>query len=582
MAESESNRKVAIGADEGRPGSISERVRDRKLVYIKRMEWVVALLLSATVLFFIIARTVNAGALWRDECDSLQLARMPTFADLLEHLHFTAFPILFPTTVRTYTTLFGTTDIALRCFGLAVGILFLGAAWFQSRILNCGAPLVLPALIGLNVNFLAAGLWLRGYGLGIVLLILAFALTGKFLLQPNARALMVVFLACLASMQCLFFNAVLVVAIVLAASAVLLIRRQWKWMWLLLGVAAVCGLTYLPYIWKIYSSTITWAVVVQTPFSWEWLMRGFLAACGERELVGAIISARDFEVTRELTFVLFCRAVLWRSIMLLCIIAGLWRLKIVWNTDRTRERDMLLFALLVVPMGILAHFGFLRLMQNIIMQRYHLAVISLVAAAASLIAANISSYYWIYFGRIALVLMAMTMLPFAPWGKLHERKSNIDIVAQRVEADARRSDLIVVNDAQLGISFNRYYHGAKRWITVPDIADHRIHRYDLMQKKMTEFFPLDDVKKDITATLKYGNRVWIVGIIGKPLERSETLLTPAPDPQFGWQLPFYINAWSRELGTFLRRHAGRVNPIVRKEKSVSDWEDSQLFVCEGW
>src|SRR5438067_620061 len=129
------------------------RAGDRKIARIKRIEWVVAILLSAVVLFLLIVRMTHAGSLDRDECDSLQLARMPRFADVLENLQYTAFPILFPSTLRTYTSLFGTSDTSLRFFGFGVGVLLLGVVWLYSRSVNREAPLLLPALIGLNVNF---------------------------------------------------------------------------------------------------------------------------------------------------------------------------------------------------------------------------------------------------------------------------------------------------------------------------------------------------------------------------------------------------------------------------------------------
>ena len=95
---------------------------------IKYAEWIVAILLSATVLFLLIVRSTHTGGLWRDECDSLELARLPTFADVLHNLKFTSFPILFPTIVRVFTSLFGTSDASLRCFGFLVGAALLGVA----------------------------------------------------------------------------------------------------------------------------------------------------------------------------------------------------------------------------------------------------------------------------------------------------------------------------------------------------------------------------------------------------------------------------------------------------------------------
>ena len=55
-----------------------------------------------------------------DHCDSLELARLPNFADVLHNLKFTSFPVLFPRAVRIFTNLFGTSDASLRCFGFLV------------------------------------------------------------------------------------------------------------------------------------------------------------------------------------------------------------------------------------------------------------------------------------------------------------------------------------------------------------------------------------------------------------------------------------------------------------------------------
>ena len=81
---------------------------------IRYAERIVAILLSATLLFVFFVRVTHAGGLWRDECDSLELARLPTFADVLHNLKFTSFPILFPTTIRIFTNLFGASDASLR------------------------------------------------------------------------------------------------------------------------------------------------------------------------------------------------------------------------------------------------------------------------------------------------------------------------------------------------------------------------------------------------------------------------------------------------------------------------------------
>ena len=100
---------------------------------IKHAEWIVAILLSATVLFVFFVRTTHAGGLWRDECDSLAVARLPTFADVLHKFKIHFLPGPFPTTVRIFTNLFGTSDASLRCFGFLVGVALLAVAWFNAR-----------------------------------------------------------------------------------------------------------------------------------------------------------------------------------------------------------------------------------------------------------------------------------------------------------------------------------------------------------------------------------------------------------------------------------------------------------------
>ena len=537
-------------------------VGEGKQIFLSQLEWVAALLLSAIVIFLVVYRTFHAGPLWRDECDALNLARMPTFSGIFHNFQFTAFPLLFPLTVRAYTSLFGTSDIALRCFGLAVGIFFLGVAWFQARTCgtNRGIALVLPALIGLNSNFLFAGLWLRGYGLGSVLIIVAFGSTAIFLLQPGRSRFLAMFVCYLAAMHCLYFNGVLVPTIVLAAAGVLFVRREWKWMSLLLAGAAVCGLTYLPYIWSTYAGTTTWADVLRMQVSWSLLLRQFLAACGGPQLIGAIF---------------------WRSIVVICFVGGAFRLSAVRTTNQSRERDMLLFGLLTIPVSIVVYCGFLGALSTGPAQRYFLALVCLIAAATAHIAANINGRYWTPWGRFFLIALAIGSVPLAPWEKIHQRNSNMDAVAQRLDQEALPDELIVVNQAALGISFNRYYHGKTRWMTLPAIEDHKFHRYDLLRRKMTEFFPLDDVEQNTAAILKSGKRVWIVGSVGQPGD-EQLILTPAPDPKYGWQWTEYARAWTGQFRAFLQKHALRVQPVIRSSKGVSEWENPQLIICEGW
>jgi len=102
---------------------------------IKHAEWIVAVLLSATVLFVCIVRATHAGPLWRDEAATLQLAQMPTLHEIFSNFQHEAFPPPFPLLIRTFVALFGASDASLRWFGFIVGVAAVAAAWFNSRAL---------------------------------------------------------------------------------------------------------------------------------------------------------------------------------------------------------------------------------------------------------------------------------------------------------------------------------------------------------------------------------------------------------------------------------------------------------------
>jgi len=106
---------------------------------------------------------------------------------------------------------------------------------------------------------------------------------------------------------------------------------------------------------------------------------------------------------------------------------------------------------------------------------------------------------------------------------------------KRSQHELHPSDLIVVVPWQFGIPFQRYYRGAAHWVTIPSIADHQVHRYDLMKSKMISAHPIDDLAEAIRVTLVSGNRVWFVGGLNLPTpEKGPMVLPPAPASRFKW------------------------------------------------
>ena len=113
--------------------------------------------------------------------------------------------------------------------------------------------------------------------------------------------------------------------------------------------------------------------------------------------------------------------------------------------------------------------------------------------------------------RIGFMVVMMTWSAGSAWEEAHTRRSNVDLIATVLGQKASAGDLIVVQSAWEGITFDRYYHGQARWVTVPPIDSHKVHRNDLIMEKMNQRDPMAPLLREITDTLRGGNSVWMVG-----------------------------------------------------------------------
>lgn len=531
--------------------------------WLRTVEWTLAILISATAIFLLAVRAENAGALWRDECAVVQLARMPAFSDIAHNFQHEAFPLLFPATVRVYLAAFGISDVALRSYGIVVGLLLIGAFWFVARVTRSGPPLISVALLGLNVTFLVWGTSVRGYGLGCVLIVVTFGCFVKALREPSPARYLAAALASLAAVQCLLYNLVLLIALTLSASSVCLVRRQAKQMIIFLGILALCMISFVPYIGP-YSSGSAWSVIVEFPVTFWLLWMQLNFAFGNPNRIIAIPWHLAFAGT---------------------IAVAVWRLYFMRDRKSSPEWSLLLFGSLVALSTVFGYYEFLRLLSYIPRSWYYLALLAIVAVTVEFLAATLSNVGWVRFGRLIFAAVVLVILPFNAWPKLTERQTNIDMMSRKVSELAKPSDLIVVAPWQFGITFHRYYHGSTPWITLPNISDHLVHRYDLMLEKITSPHPIDDVLNKISNTLTAGNRVWFVGGIKLPDPGHRVLsLPPAPDNTVGLDnAAAYTESWIEQMSVFAREHSERGQTVhLASTGPVNQYEDVPLVVVEGW
>ena len=138
--------------------------------------------------------------------------------------------------------------------------------------------------------------------------------------------------------------------------------------------------------------------------------------------------------------------------------------------------------------------------------------------------------------RIGFMVVMMTWGARSAWEEAHTRRSNVDLIAAVLDKNASEGDLIVVQGAWEGITFDRYYHGRAHWVTVPPIDSHKVHRNDLVLEKMNQRDPMAPVLREITNTLRSGNSVWVVGYVKvvQPNQLSPLLPPPPGLPTKYW------------------------------------------------
>ena len=531
--------------------------------FLKRAEWIVAVLLSAMTLFLLTVRATHAGGLWRDECAVVQLAGMPSIADVLRNFQHEAFPPLFPLIVRAYTIVFGSSDTVLRIFGFCVGCLLVGAFWINSRLFRGDVPLVGLGLMSLNTTFFVWGTTMRGYGLGSVLIVLMFGCIANLLLASNPQRNIIAMLVCFLGVQVLLYNSVLLIALTGSAVAICLFQRRSKQALVIFAISAVAILSLLPYV-PAYLRARDWNILVRgEPTSYS-LWKHFEVALGNP---GYSIPAVWYAIAVGLAGVLIFRIYKARD-------------------AKPDQQQLIWFAISVCVLSVAGCYLFLRVLSYTTSVWYYLAFICVVAAALDLIASSLCTSDWLRLFRLVFGSTALIAAPFADWSAIIERQTNVDLAAQAVGTRAAANDLIVVVPWPFGISFQRYYRGPAPWTTIPNISDHRIHRYDLIKAKMISSHAIDDLTEAVRTTLAAGNRVWFVGGLYLPTpEKGPMVLPPAPASRFKWDNRAYTVSWWQQLSVLAVLHANRLDPVtlpVLRNTRTNDLEQTSLTVGQGW
>lgn len=507
-------------------------------------ETVVATLLTGLALFYHVLFYLKAGPLWRDEVNTLAMATMPSFSAITGALRFDSFPLLPTLLLRAWVAAFGESDSALRAFGLLVGVVFLGAVWATARMLRCRAPWLALALVGISPVVIRAIDSVRPYGLGLAGILLCLGLVWRAVAVPSIKRFGLATLAAVFSVQCLYPNALLLLAIGIAS---VVAARRHERARVIVGVGVVGGVaaaSLIPYLPSIRAAA-DWGVLVRARVN----LGAFADALGGAEGIA-----------------------LWTGLA----VASLGALAMARRAGPAPDDDGPALARYGTISWVGAACLFLGAIFRAKVQTQAWYYVPLMVVAAPAIEASLASWTSLRAARVAraALVAAIATVGIAPTNRsMAERRTNIDRIADDVARQAAAGDLIVVYPWYFAVGFQHYYKGTVPWTTLPPLPDRTIHRYDLLKERMRDVGAIDPVLAGMAQSLRSGHRVWLVGGLPESDAGRPPPTLPAPPlPEWGWVCTPYVVTWGLQADYFLRSHAengevippptvGPVNPL---------------------
>ncbi|HWY40579.1 MAG TPA: hypothetical protein VNX27_07265 [Chthoniobacterales bacterium] len=531
---------------------------------LARCEFAVAILLTLVLIVFHFLFFFHAGPLWRDEISSLSLATKPTFSEFWQSLTFDPFPASYFLVLRLWHAIgLAQSDLALRGLGLVIGLALIGSLWLASYLADKSPPVWALALFAFNPLALEVGDSLRPYGFSLIWIVLVFGLIARITFARVTKIIaLCALIAAILSVQSNFTNALVLFSIAAGAVVVLLSKRAWSKLFLVLGIGVSAAFSLLPYL-PIMQATRDWSKIL----------------ANENDIASVIDVARDAIATSGV-FAQWIWLALIVGTLVVAVIVTLVRRRSGEVVDVARDR--IIFATTVLVVAAAVTIGFLCAAKYLVFPRYFLAVLAIGAlcinsfwkAIPNQTATRTLSFC------LALIVAATSLQPLS--GRAHMRMTNCDKISAVVENRAGPDDLIILTSPLYGISFQRYYQGRANWIALPQLGDFSLHRWDLLKQAIAEPDPVPDLLSRAENVLRADHKIFLVGKLGPAPATEPEPLPPAPNSQFGWQMEAYTNQWKSEL-TYSIEHRARhgTNLPVGGQESVNPFEHLGLFEVSG-
>jgi hypothetical protein len=490
---------------------------------------------------------IYAGPLWRDEVNTINVALMPSLAEMWRNLPFESFPPLWPLLLRGAGCLgLADSDASIRILGLGVGLTFIGALWLSARWLGCRAPILSLALLGSLPAFIFIIGANRAYGLGSCLLVLSFGMIWRMLESPSRWRVLLAGITCLLFVHCVYYDVVFLAAMLAGGALVALRRQQGKTLTALVGIGGVSAASLL-----IYLPVIRRGSAYVPMMQWRYSM---FATLWNR--LGDTLTARSSsELGRNGPEIW-----LWIALLVGGTLVAVAALRVragdksaptatAGNGGRAWA-DRALFCVTSLVLGTFGMLAFLYRLHYPTTSWYYVEMLCLwTLSLDGLLGANWAALRPWGLLRIGFMVAVLSWGARSAWTEAHTRRSNMDLIATMIAKNAIPGDLIVVQSSWVGITFNRYYHGPVLWETIPPLDSHLVHRNDLMVESMQQLEPMVPVLRAITNSLQSGHRVWVVG------ELPASHPNPVPPNQPVTAYGRYVTYWSAQVSEMLLDHA---------------------------
>jgi hypothetical protein len=541
-----------------------------------RFTWdrLLCVILLAWIVGLHVYRFLNAGALWRDEISSLDVAASPSWTEFYLGQSHDSFPLFNVFLLRIWLLLgqgsladAATNDTYLRVFGMLGGLTLVASlVWVASRTFR-SLPILSIALFAASPTVVFWGDSIRAYALGSALTVLFFGSMWNLIQNPSKKVYAVCVALAILMVWTLYGNAFFVLSICLSTGAVAALRRDLRLFGIIISIGLISALS-LSLNYPVLSEMTKYKDFVAQSITIELIAKSWWAAWSESSIwIGFLW------VTSLAIGIAFAIAKIFKQTL---------------KSPLSQDTEHCIYATLTIILSLAGFIYYLKTVDIPPQSWYFIPIGALTAIAVDSLWPLLGNRKPVFLTQasIALTLLAFTVSPTLQ--KLRQNLTNINTVATQMEKRASASDMILVAPHYQACTFIRYYKGqAKVQVWPPHKPNQLTYQrgdviWDAIHSDKEAILPLWE---EMGQTLRSGGKVWIVGdIVVVPADRPPPWVKPGTLFPGQSLVGPYLYTWGAQVFYFLANRAKSASVTDKFDISnVNKWEAiQQAVVFEGW